>query len=236
MRRRQFIAGLGSAAAAWPLAVRAQQPKRPVIGFVGADASAWTPWTAAFAQRLRGLGWIENRTVEIEYRWSEGRPERIDEIAGGTHPKLENLRINPMQSKSPMHLSRRCGVRTRQGSRCQSPAMPNGRCRLHSGKSPGAPKGNRNAFKHGRYSAERIEARRKIAALLQTMRTVVRASLSISEFRNGTVQRPVAFPRRPVRIPGHTCPVPNSADLPHRKILAQCNSMAKEWPKTFPRL
>jgi hypothetical protein len=40
------------------------------------------------------------------------------------------------------------------------PAMPNGRCRLHGGRSPGAPKGNRNAFKHGRYSAERIEARR----------------------------------------------------------------------------
>ena len=60
---------------------------------------------------------------------------------------------------------------------CQSPAMPNGRCRLHGGKSPGAPKGNTNAFKHGRYSAEAIGARRKIAALLRTMRTVVRASL-----------------------------------------------------------
>jgi hypothetical protein len=52
--------------------------------------------------------------------------------------------------------------------------MPNGRCRLHGGKSPGAPKGNTNALKHGRYSAERIEARRKIATLLRTMRTVVR--------------------------------------------------------------
>jgi hypothetical protein len=52
--------------------------------------------------------------------------------------------------------------------------MPNGGCRLHGGKSPGAPKGNKNAFKHGRYSAETIEARRKIAALLRTMRTVVR--------------------------------------------------------------
>jgi hypothetical protein len=54
--------------------------------------------------------------------------------------------------------------------------MPNGRCRLHGGKSPGAPKGNTNAFKHGRYSAETIDARRKIAALLRAMRTVVRAS------------------------------------------------------------
>jgi hypothetical protein len=54
--------------------------------------------------------------------------------------------------------------------------MQNGRCRLHGGKSPGAPKGNTNAFKHGRYSAETIEARRKFAALLRTMRTVVRSS------------------------------------------------------------
>jgi hypothetical protein len=51
----------------------------------------------------------------------------------------------PMQSKLPMHLSPRCGARTRSGNPCQSPAMPNGRCRLHGGLSPGAPKGNRNA-------------------------------------------------------------------------------------------
>jgi uncharacterized protein YjcR len=65
------------------------------------------------------------------------------------------------------------GARTRRGSRCQSPAMPNGRCRLHGGRSPGAPKGNKNAFKHGRYSVEAIAARREIAALLRAMRTLV---------------------------------------------------------------
>jgi hypothetical protein len=47
----------------------------------------------------------------------------------------------------PMHLSRRCGARTRRGSQCRSPAMPNGRCRMHGGLSPGAPKGNKNALK-----------------------------------------------------------------------------------------
>ena len=67
----------------------------------------------------------------------------------------------------PMHLSRRCGARTRRGSRCQSPAMPNGRCRMHGGMSPGAPRGNRNALKHGRYTAEAIECRREISALLR---------------------------------------------------------------------
>jgi putative ABC transport system substrate-binding protein len=73
MKRRQFIAGLGSAAA-WPLAARAQQPGNPpTVGFLGVDPSVFRPWTAAFVARLRGLGWIEGRTVTIEYRWSEGR-------------------------------------------------------------------------------------------------------------------------------------------------------------------
>ena len=59
----------------------------------------------------------------------------------------------------------RCGARTRSGKPCQSPAMPNGRCRMHGGPSPGAPKGNKNAFKHGRYTAEAIARRRDIAEL-----------------------------------------------------------------------
>ncbi|WP_418887265.1 HGGxSTG domain-containing protein [Hyphomonas oceanitis] len=46
-----------------------------------------------------------------------------------------------------------CGAKTRRGHPCRSRSMPNGRCRLHEGKSPGAPKGNRNAWKHGKYSA-----------------------------------------------------------------------------------
>jgi putative ABC transport system substrate-binding protein len=81
MRRRTFIAGLG-AAAAWPLAARGQQAgKLPTIGFVGADAAVWSTWTAAFVKRLSELGWVENRTIAIEYRWSAGRPDRDAEIA-----------------------------------------------------------------------------------------------------------------------------------------------------------
>ena len=64
-----------------------------------------------------------------------------------------------MQGRLPMHRSRRCDARTRNGSRCRSAAMPNGRCRMHGGLSPGAPKGNRNAFKHGRYAAEALARR-----------------------------------------------------------------------------
>src|SRR5262249_14380776 len=78
----EFITLLGGAAAAWPLAARAQQAgKVPIIGFLGTDASSWSPYTAAFSQRLRELGWIEGRTIAIECRWSEGRPERHAEIA-----------------------------------------------------------------------------------------------------------------------------------------------------------
>ncbi|WP_280528843.1 hypothetical protein [Bosea sp. ANAM02] len=53
---------------------------------------------------------------------------------------------------------------------CQSPAMPNGRCRLHGGVNPGAPKGNRNALKHGRYTAAAIANRRMLSALISQMR------------------------------------------------------------------
>ena len=82
MRRREFIAALGGAAA-WPVLAHAQQPSNlPTIGLLGAATpSAWSQWVAAFVQRLRELGWIEDHTVHIEYRWAEGRDERYAEIA-----------------------------------------------------------------------------------------------------------------------------------------------------------
>src|SRR6516165_2682460 len=83
MRRRDFITLLRGAAVAWPVAVRAQQSsKLPTIGFLGPTTpSAQAQWIAAFLQRLRQLGWIEGRTVAIEYRWAEGRNERFADIA-----------------------------------------------------------------------------------------------------------------------------------------------------------
>ena len=82
LRRREFITLLGGAAA-WPLAARAQQPgKLPILGLLGsATLLAESQRVAAFVQRLRQLGWIENRNVAIEYRWAEGRSERFVEIA-----------------------------------------------------------------------------------------------------------------------------------------------------------
>jgi putative ABC transport system substrate-binding protein len=83
MMRREFITLLGGAAAAWPLAARAEQPaKLPTIGYLGSGTpTAQAQWVAAFVQRLRELGWIEGRTVAIEYHWAEGRSERAAEIA-----------------------------------------------------------------------------------------------------------------------------------------------------------
>ena len=81
MNRREFIAGLGGAAA-WPVIARGQQSgKVPIIGFLGANETAFAPWTAAFVGRLGELGWVEGRTIAIEYRWSQGRTERYAEIA-----------------------------------------------------------------------------------------------------------------------------------------------------------
>src|SRR6516165_1712500 len=84
MKRRDFITLLGGAAVAgWPLAAWAQQPgKLRTIGFSGLSTrSAESELVAAFTQRLRELGWIEGRTITIEYRWSEGREERFVQIA-----------------------------------------------------------------------------------------------------------------------------------------------------------
>ena len=72
-----------------------------------------------------------------------------------------------------MQLAKRCGARTRSGKPCRSPAMTNGRCRMHGGPSPGAPKGNWNAFKHGYYSAVTITRRREISVLLATARDLM---------------------------------------------------------------
>src|SRR5262252_10829534 len=83
IRRRQFITLIGGAAAAWPLAARAQQAaRRPTIGYMGVNTPVVeSQRTAAFVQRLRELAWIDGRNLAIEYRWAEGRNERYAEIS-----------------------------------------------------------------------------------------------------------------------------------------------------------
>jgi putative tryptophan/tyrosine transport system substrate-binding protein len=82
VKRRAFIATLGGAIA-WPLVARAQTARKlPTIGLlIPGTRAAHGPWFDSLVQRLHELGWIEGHTVEIEYRYADGRSERYDEIA-----------------------------------------------------------------------------------------------------------------------------------------------------------
>ena len=82
MTRRNFISLLSGAVVGWPLAARAQQPKVPVIGFLGLDsASHMTPYTTSFDRGLNETGFAPSRSVAIEYRWAEGQYDRLPTLA-----------------------------------------------------------------------------------------------------------------------------------------------------------
>src|SRR5512133_2156086 len=89
-RRREFIALLGGAAAAWPLRVHAQQPAMPVIGFLSSRSpSESNDLVVAFRRGLRDAGFIEGQNLSIAFRWAEGRYDRLSALAA----ELVDLRV-----------------------------------------------------------------------------------------------------------------------------------------------
>ena len=99
IRRRELLAALGGAAAAWPLAARAQQAEKlPTIGYLGSATPATQgQWVAAFVQRLSELGWIEGRTIAIEYRWAEVAPSAPPR----SRPNWSSARLMSLSRRGP---------------------------------------------------------------------------------------------------------------------------------------
>ena len=100
MQRREFITLFGGAVAAWPLAARAQQAKKVYrVGFLWDGPDVFPDALEAFRQGLRDLGYVEGQTIAIEYRWADGKPERMRELA----EELVGLKVDAIITPSSIY-------------------------------------------------------------------------------------------------------------------------------------
>jgi putative ABC transport system substrate-binding protein len=111
MRRREFIALVGSVTASWPFAAQAQQGPMPVIGYLGtASPDAWADRLKAFRQGLSQSGFVEGRNVTIEYRWADGHYDRLKELAADLVSRGVNVIVTP--ASAPAALAAQAATKT----------------------------------------------------------------------------------------------------------------------------
>jgi putative ABC transport system substrate-binding protein len=122
MRRREFIAGIGGVAAAWPIAAKAQKPKIPVVGFLESGSATYASYAAAFHAGLKETGFVEGQNVNVEYRWAEAQYDRLPALfADLVDRQVTVIVASGAGSRSKQSGERLASRRRRFISRCHRP-------------------------------------------------------------------------------------------------------------------